>query len=247
VVSVVVVAAVVGGFGAIEWTTGRVRTPYFEDQGVEQAAVAGAYLDRTAPGQRVEFLVSSPHGDTGTGERWWRVVQAALPPDVVARSDRSEAQPSAYRPAAGSIGVVLARFNKLGYREALSQGQGTVVGPGVLALGPAPPAGAESDHVVAPHADLRAGTLLWLLPALALLLFAAGSGWAAAVLPPDRVLQVALAPSLGVAVLSIAALGWERAGLGFSSTQALAVVGIATAAGWAVAATRLRRPAPGRP
>jgi hypothetical protein len=241
------VVSVVGGFAAIEWATGRARVPYFEEQGVQQAAVAGAYLDRVAANRPVVFLVANPRGDIGTGERWWRVVQAALPPSVVARADRFEGPPSAYQPRGTSVAVVLARFNKLGYQQAVRAGVGAAVAPGVLVLGASPGPGATADRVAAPQADLRVRTLLWLLPALALLLIVSGSGWSAALLPPDPVLRIALAPALGAAALSILALGWERVGLGFGQGEALVVVALAVASGWIAAAVRLRRPGPAPP
>jgi hypothetical protein len=231
-----VVAVVVGVFGSMAWVTGRSRVPYFEPDGVRQAADAGRYVQRSLFDRPVAFLVATPRGDSGTGGRWWHVVRAALPPEVVARAERFDGKPSEFTasPRGPVVGIVLQRFNKAGYTEALRNGEGAVVAPGVMVLGSPLAAGGRSPVIAPPQADLRATTLLWLLPVLVSILFLAGSGWAWGLLPADPVVRVGLAPALGAAVLSILALGWERVGLGFAPWESVLLIALASLAGWAL-------------
>jgi len=249
VAAVAVVLLVVGGFGAVAWQTGRDRIPYFEPEGVREVAAAGEYVARFAPGARVDYLVANPHGDGATGGRWWHETRAVLPPSQVVTADRFTGPPDEFLSTTpgDTIGIVLRRYNRAGYGGALSDGSGIAVAPGVVALrGPDP--GGPIASVPPPQSDLRLRNLAWLLPSLVALLFVAGSGWAAALLPPDAVTRVAVAPALGTAVLSIAALAWERLGFGFASWEALLIVATSTAAGWAaVRFGRVRRPGPLRP
>jgi hypothetical protein len=242
----VVVALALGAFGSMAWVTGRSRVPYFEAAGVRQAADAGRYVERSLLDRRVAFLVATPRGDSGTGGRWWHVVRAALPPEVVARAERFDGMPSAFKASPDVVGIVLQRFNKAGYAEAVREGAGAVVAPGVMVLG-SPLAGGGHRPAVPPQADLRARTLLWLLPVLVSILFVAGSGWARGLLPADPVVRVGLAPALGAAVLSILALGWERVGLGFAPWESGLLIALASLAGWAqvvaVGRSGARRPA----
>ncbi len=249
VAAVAVALLVVGGFGAVAWQTGRDRIPYFEPEGVREAAAAGAYVARFAPGARVDYLVANPNGDGATGGRWWHETRAVLPPSEVVTADRFTGRPDEFLSATPGdiIGIVLRRYNRAGYGRALSDGSGVLVAPGVVALrGPDP--GGPIASAPPPQSDLRLRNLAWLLPSLVALLFVAGSGWAAALLPMDPVTMVAISPALGTAVLSIAALGWERLGFGFASWEALLIVALSTVAGWAaVPLRRVRRPGPPRP
>ena len=249
VAAVAVVLLVVGGFGAVAWQTGRDRVPYFEPEGVREAASAGAYVARFAPEARVDYLVANPHGDGATGGRWWHETRAVLPPPQVVTTDRFTGPPDEFlsRTPGDTIGIVLRRYNRAGYGRALADGSGVLVAPGVVALrGPDP--GGPIASVPPPQSDLRLRNLAWLLPSLVALLFVAGSGWAVALLPMDAVTRMAVTPALGTAVLSIAALGWERLGFGFASWEAVLIVALSTAGGWAaVPVGRLRRPGPPRP
>ena len=172
-----------------------------------------------------------------------------LPPSQVVTADRFTGRPDEFLSGTpgDTIGIVLRRYNRAGYGRARSDGSGALVAPGVLALrGPDP--GGPIASVPPPQSDLRLRNMAWLLPALVALLFVAGSGWAAALLPPDLLIRVAVAPALGTAVLSVGALGWERLGFGFASWEALLIVALSTVAGWAaVPVGRLRRPGPPRP
>jgi hypothetical protein len=249
VAAVAVVLLVVGGFGAVAWQTGRDRIPYFEPEGVREVAAAGAYVARFAPEARVDYLVANPHGDGATGGRWWHETRAVLPPAQVVTADRFTGPPDEFLSTTpgDTIGIVLRRYNRAGYGRALADGSGVLVAPGVVALrGPDP--GGPIASVPPPQSDLRLRNLVWLLPSLAALLFVAGSGWAIALLPMDTVTRIAVAPALGTAVLSIAALAWERLGFGFASWEALLIVALSAAAGWAaVPLSRVRRPGPPRP
>jgi hypothetical protein len=96
-------------------------------------------------------------------------------------------------------------------------------------------------HVAPPKGNLRACSLLWIPAAVIVLLIVAGAGWAVALLPPDPVLRVALAPAFGAGMLTLLALGWDRVGLGFSKPNTWMVVAATTLLGWVTAALVARR------
>jgi hypothetical protein len=66
-------------------------------------------------------------------------------------------------------------------------------------------------------------------------LFAVGGGWSLALLPSDPVIWISLAPALGMAVISLVALAWDRAGLPLSGNRPLITLVLAAVAGWAAA------------
>jgi len=72
------------------------------------------------------------------------------------------------------------------------------------------------------------------------ILFVAGAGWSGSLLPPDPVVRVALAPVLGMATITLTALGWDGVGLPFGGGGKLAILIIATVAGWTLAVVRSR-------
>src|SRR5207253_11299049 len=96
--------------------------------------------------------------------------------------------------------------------------------------------------VQAPFANSgRLGLLL--IPALILaILLVAGGGRSLTLLPSDPIVRVTLAPALGVAVISVAALAWDRAGLSLRGNLPLVPVALSAASGWAAAVlVRFRR------
>ena len=109
-----------------------------------------------------------------------------------------------------------------------------MVAQGVAVLnGPAPPAPLPLPAAV--EANTRP---IGLALAIVLILFTflvVGSGWALALLPPDPLVRVGLAPGLGAASMILAGLGWDRVGLPFRGWASLGPVAIASVTGWALA------------
>jgi hypothetical protein len=244
-VGVAMVAAAFIGFGALAWQGEDGRKPWIAPDAVAQIAAAGRYAERSAPGRSLYFIGAG-------GELAWNVIQAALPPNLVPRAVRYEGTPEQFMASVGdiqgqsiasggqgAIGIVIQRYNRPGYKDAVGTNQWARVAPGVLVLPGAAPV--PRLHIAPPKGNLRARSLLWIPAAVIVLLFVAGAGWAMALLPPDPVLRVALAPGFGAGMLTLLALGWDRVGLGFSRSNTWMVVAATTLLGWVTAALMARR------
>ena len=185
---------------------------------------AGQYLDRYAPNHDAVFLLATPKQlNFVTLGRWWHVVRAALPPDVVPRAHRFIGSPAAYQSAMqsggaglsadlreartrGLVSIVVQAYNPEGFSQAAFELSGQVVAPEVITLdGPSPRDLVAVDAV--PAARTAPFALIWVGALIVLVLVAAGAGWAMTLLPGDVVLCVALAPVLGAAVLVAIARG----------------------------------------
>jgi hypothetical protein len=254
----VIVAALVG-FGTLSWMEGSRRKPYMEARAVKEAATAGAYVERFAPGAPIVMLLDDRRSMSGRRlplARWWRVVQASMPPDQVARMDRFLGSPDEYldslEQGASSggadepVAILIDRYNRRAFDEVSGAFPSRVVAPGVLALrGPIPsqPLAAQPT----PLARTDAGTLIWLLPVTVAILLLTGSGWAIALLPADGAIRVCLAPGLGTGMLVLVAVAWDRLGLGFGGWDALGPLVATVALGWSAALvmSRNRRRAEG--
>lgn len=235
-----------GTFGAIAWQGELARQPWVEPVAVQEVAAAGVYLSTDAPQGPVVFLLSPRVGD-----RPWRrgqVIRASLPPDQAPRATWVEAPLGEFLEdgpgASGSGGddrvvIVLRRYNRVGFRDAVATGA-AVPAPGVAVL-QGPPAGIIRQ-VTAPKANTSLVNLVWTGALVSILLLVAGSGWAAALLPPDPVLRVMLAPALGAALLVLVGLGWDRLGLGLGGVGALGPFALTVLAGWAPAVVLRLRP-----
>jgi hypothetical protein len=187
-----------------------------------------------------------------SSDQAWRTVQSGLPPDLVPVAIRSTGGTPAEFAAAsgdyqahaiqgglsGAVGFVLQRYNRAAYEEATGSPGWAPIAPGVLVL---PSPRLEAPLTAPPlKGNLRARSLAWILVAVVMVLFVAGSGWSVALLPSDPVLRVALAPGLGGAVLTLIALAWDRVGLGFSRPSAFALVALSSLSGWAASLWTLR-------
>jgi hypothetical protein len=265
------------GFGALMWSSWSSRHPWVEADAARQVAAAAAYVKSSAPDSDVVYVLNlERRWDPTTVGRWWLVVKAVLPPEQVPAAHRYVGSPDGYlarvpsrplgeglppgetdRPdpalwASGGRGepvvVVLQRYNPAGFGRAAAQDPMRVVAPGVLVVqGPLP-----EEPVVAPdppHADTRGLALAGLGAVVVAVAVAVGSGWALALLPPDPVVRLSLAPALGVAAITLFALGWERVDLPLSGWAGAVPAVLAGAAGWAflLASNRMRRRAGGPP
>jgi hypothetical protein len=237
--ALIALAAAVG-FGTLAWQ-GEGGGPSIPPASVRQAATAGQYAGTTGPDTEVIFL-------QGTGRHAWEVLQASLPPDLVPRVTRFSGSPGELeeRVADGGEGeavvFVLKAYSPSWYRDALGIGSWSTVAPGVLVRGESPPSLPVGG--APPKGTFGALALVWIVGAVALLLAAAGSGWAVALLPADPLIRVTLAPALGAATITMAAVMWDRLGLGFSTIGVWVLALLTTGAGWALAAWAGRRRAP---
>jgi len=246
------VLVVLGGFLFLAWKAGRVQRAWTEAKGVRQIAAADRYVQGFAGDRYVVYLL-----DTGTGRhhetvgRWWAVVQSTIRPDELERTRFYYGRPAGYldgfpasalrggtlvppEAASRALAVVIDRYNHRGFQEAEALPGARVVAQGVAVLnGPAPPAPLPLPAAV--EANTRP---IGLALAIVLILFTflvVGSGWALALLPPDPLVRVGLAPGLGAASMILAGLGWDRVGLPFRGWASLGPVAIASVTGWALA------------
>ncbi|HEX9891807.1 MAG TPA: hypothetical protein VGB28_07055, partial [Actinomycetota bacterium] len=258
----VVVALAVGGFGTLTVRWWQTKDTYVDPQGAAQAAAAGAYLDRVAPGRQALFIMDRR---LSRGPLSFQVIQSVVPPDQNARIFASFARPETFEagpppqarrtlqfgPATGRlrpdvVGVVLERFHPRGFARMRAAGPEREVAPGVVILrGPRPPAPLAVPE--APTADVRPGGLLLAVLLVTAVLFAAGGGWAGALLPADPMLRVLLAPALGAAALILGTLVWDRVGLPFGGRMLILPAVLVAGGGWAEALRRRRATASGQP
>jgi hypothetical protein len=259
-------AVVVVGSVSLFWSSWSTRHPWVEADAVREVAAAGRYVAAAAPGREVVYLIDTERrSDLTTIGRWWLVIKGSLPPAEVAAAHRYVGSPQAFLARVPSVplgeglppgetdrpdpalwgadgrpdpvAIVLERYNGPGFRAAEGAG-GTVVAPGVLVLrGPA--AATAGLAGATPAGDLGGRTLVWSSMVVVAALVLAGLGWAVGLLPPDPLLLLPLAPALGAATASLAALGWAAVGLSFAGWRAALPLLVAAVAGWAVAAWRI--------
>ncbi len=242
-------------FGALAWQGEAGRKPWIPPASASQAAAADLYATQSAPNTSVIFLQRE-------GGHPWAVLQASVSPDTVPRVERFAGTPAQFEQAmlaenasgtasdTGSsepIAFVLRAYNRSGYREAVGMADWATVVPGVLVRTASVPRAFVNGPT--PIGNLGAFPLAWISAAVVLLLAATGSGWAMALLPADPAIRVALCPALGAAALTLAAVVWDRVGLGFSTPEAWVLALIVTGAGWTSAGwtRRRRRGAPAPP
>jgi hypothetical protein len=132
-----------------------------------------------------------------------------------------------------SIVLVLQPFHR-SFGRLRSQHPEWEIGPGVLlARGPAPTVdvtpGARPSRPTTP--ELVGSTI-----ALVLLLVACGIGWSVSLLRVGVVEQLALAPALGAAALTVAGLVIARAGFAMRGAPMIAAAAVAAGGGWVVLA-----------
>lgn len=261
---------VVAAFGLYTARDVSHQHPWMEQAAVQQTATAGAYVRAYAPGRDVVYTLAASRGRDRTALfRWWQVVRASLPPEQIARAypyfgspeslldylARGAASGVTNPPHNGSLRpadpvvVVLQRYDRPGYVAAAQRLPNKVVGPGVVVYrGPA--SNTPLRAASAPSAATSRRSLAMIGFALTALLLVAGGGWSRALLPGDPVVRVALAPALGAATIVLAALAWDRIGLGFQGAEALGPLILAAGVGWALGAAAIvkrRRGAGGIP
>jgi hypothetical protein len=249
------VAIVAGGFVGLGWALSDNRRPWFERDAVAQIASAGAYVQGHAEDRRVVYLLNMEEPkDQLTLGRWWLTVKASIPARQAVRAEWYIGTPAAFERGVPSelleeglppgerdrpyrqagerpVVIVVRSYNPHGFDEAAGRSPERVVAPGVLVLdGPLPAEPIPPPSPPAARTD--AVSLTWVSFAIVALLFAAGSGWSMALLPPDPVLRAAIAPALGAAVLILAALPWTVAGWPVTGPAALILIPVVAVLGW---------------
>jgi hypothetical protein len=134
------------------------------------------------------------------------------------------------------VAIVLQRYNTRGFARLRSEQPERVVGPGVLALrGPVLSTPLQAGAVAT--ADTGGRSLVLVGAACVAILFVAGFGWSLALVTPDAVLRVLLAPAFGCATITLAALAWALAGIPMNGWWAVGPLAAAAAGGGIAAAT----------
>jgi len=229
--------------------------PWYSREGLQQAATSTGYL-RTIPSDRpVVFLLgvritgSTPawpviKSGIGAGQALRSYPYWGVPSDYFAGvaskpNGKPQPVPAIALPNGGGdpVVLVLEAYNPSGFAQIADRFPERVIAPGVaLARGPVPTAPLVA--AAAPRADVSARSIPLVGALMVVLLFVVGSGWSVALVPPDAILRVSLAPTLGAAVTVLGAFVWDRVGLTLSLSGTLIALAIVTASGWAVAAWR---------
>jgi hypothetical protein len=244
VVALLTVSLVVGGFTALAWTTERTRRPWFEAAAVRQVGAAATYVARNAPDRDVVYTLESKVERSSSAGRWWHVVRAVLPPDQIVQANRyyGSIQELAAEPVTpgreAPLAIVVQRYNLTGFERAVESGA-DVVAPGVVVVGGTAP-GEAFPLPEDPRAATSVAGLLGAGGLVVAIWFLAGGGWAIVFLPPDPAVRVMLAPGLGVGLLTLVALAWERLGLSLSGAAAFGPVALVVVVGWGAAALSFR-------
>jgi hypothetical protein len=259
VAAAVVVVLAVGGFGALFVHQRSNDRPWFKQPIMAQAAASGAYVEGV-PGDRPVVYVLDVR--VTAFRPAFQQIKAAIGPTLALRAYPYWGRPEDYlagvasRPngkpqrlptqalpngTADPLVLVLSGYNGAAFRQLAAEHPESVVSDGVAVLRGPLPAQRLAEQPL-PVADTRRRTLIWVSAAIVGFLLLAGSGWAVALLPPDPLLRVALAPALGAAVVTLTAFLWDRVGLGLGGRSGpIGAAVLATVVGWVVAgALRLR-------
>jgi hypothetical protein len=236
-------------FSVATWERTRPWKPWMEAGAVEQTAAAGRYLQTSVPDRSAIFTMTQSTGvSDDTVGRWENVIKASLPGSVARLTRTSLDAPAtvADRTAAESgppVVVVIRRYNESTYPDAASLPQAREVADGVVVVN-GPPAVPGVSALTTPEANTTRWGILVTGGTVVLLLFVCGLGWALALLPRDSITVLGLAPSLGLAAITLLALAWDVVGLPLHGLDPLWPFAIATAAGWGAAWWVRRRGAP---
>jgi len=250
VAAVVVVVALVGGFGALTAAWRWPQRPWIDPIAAQQIASSGTYLERV-PNRPVVYVL----GKSTAGRPAIQTVRAVLPADIAPRAVQYYGTPADYlagnrsargagrlpQPASSRVVILIQKLGPRGFASARASNPERVVAPGVLVLqGPLPAAPIPPADAPIANTGLRGLVLVSIL--VAAVLFLAGGGWSFLLLPPDPVVRIALAPALGMAAATLAALGWGQAGFALSGAEPLVPLGLAGGTGWVLFAARSLRP-----
>jgi hypothetical protein len=232
---------------------------------LDQAAIAGAYLEQTSGDRPVVFLTggASPREVDG-------VARSEVPPrliedtwiypgtfdDLQLGGPSTDTTPRVESQSRGwwrqvwtdpqavlrrdPIVLYLRQFNPVLPPPATAR----QIQPGVLVVHGPPPGSAAAPQT--PPATPGPGGVRWAVVGMLLLLFAAGSGWSVALLGGSWAGRAALAPAVGSVALILVGSVLGRLGLAVTGASAWIVLAAVAASGWGTALIP-RRPAGRRP
>lgn len=242
VAAVVVLLAIWGG-GVIWRDSPTLMAP----DRVKQLATAASYLENLPAGTPVIVVAHSPRF-TATD----RVARSGMPADLIATmrtfigdaGDLLASRPTKFlpenplaaaaaeawptvRPLLGHpfVAIYLSSFNP---GSPPPDGAAPLAAGVSLLRGPAP----VSPVVEAPPPGPAPGTLLVAAAVAILLLVIAGSGWTAGLISASRLSQLAIAPAVGLAVITIVGISFARFGMPVRGGLAWAIIGVSTLGGW---------------
>jgi hypothetical protein len=259
-----VVIVAMGGLAALAIGMRSDDKPWFDRVAVQQTADASAYVAQDGGNEPIVF-VFEPRANIERPS--WLVVRSTLPQGQLPRAypyygtiqdylvgtrTRPNGKPQPVPPAgfgdggAHPIVLVIQRYAPAGFKQASGSDPGRLVAPGVTTLA-GPVIARPLASVPAPIGDTGGRHLALTGLGIALCLALAGGGWAWLLLPPDRVVRVALAPALGTATVMLTALAWAWVRLPLRGAWGAGPLLVAGAAGWALGALRPRDRLPEAP
>jgi hypothetical protein len=261
--AVLVVVVAVGGLATLAVSMRSGDRPWFDLTGVKETAAASAYVSAAGGDEPIVF-VFEPRANRDRPS--WLVVRSTMSQDQLPRTyayygtiqdylsgvrTRPNGRPQPV-PGAGfgedgaqPIVLVLQHYAPNGFREASRDEPARVISPGVTTLA-GPLLQAALPQVRPPIGDTGGKSLAITGLAVALMVAAAGAGWAWLLLPPNALARVTIAPALGVAGMVLVGLAWAWVGLPLHGRWGAAPLIVTAAGGWlaALARSRARRPAP---
>jgi hypothetical protein len=205
-----------------------------------QVVRSANYLRAAVPGDRVGdvHLFVGSVGDLLEG----RPTETGNPEhDRLSAASWAEVRPRLRR---GAVVVALEWFDPVAYRAARALPGSRPLGPGAVLLpGSAPPAAPAARAGPGPGAlAFSPWVAVWLAPLLLALLAGVGWGWARPALPrAEPFVRAALAPSLGAAALTLAAVAVDALGLRLGEGGAPLSLAVAAALPWLARAGNRRR------
>ena len=230
------VVVTVGAFGALGLSRQSRARAWVEDEAVRQASAAGAYADQDVPPEgRVVYVVDPRRRDALTIARWRNTILSSIPPAEVLRSEVVVGDPADFAGTASGAAIAIAAYSPRSFEE-LATGRQRQIAPGVLLL--QGPRAAGPVRASPPSANMAFRVALPVAALITVIFFVGGGGWARALLPPDPSTRVLLSPALGIVLIVLSTLIWERIGLSLAGWLIAAPPAIGAAAGWAVSAVR---------
>jgi hypothetical protein len=251
VAGLVVVAALTAGFGAVTVAWRARQHPWIDPKTASQITASAAYLRGLGGDSPVVFVI----GRSLSGKPSIQVVRAVLPPSLAVRAVQYFGTPAGFlsgappelgnvlppSPRSDDIAISLQGLGPKAYRSAVATDPGSVIAPGVAVVQGPSPAGPLAPLRTPEGNTGRAGLVTVPLLVLGVLVLA-GGGWSLTLLPPDPVVRVGLAPALGIAVISLATLAWDRLGLPLTGDLPLIPLVLSSAGGWLAALWLRLRP-----
>ena len=238
VVTAALIVVALGAFGTFALSRQSRARVWVEEEAVQQAAAAGAYAkSEVPPAERVVYIVEPGRREQLTLARWRNTILSSLPPTEVIRSDVVVGdQTTVTDRGVGAVFALAAYARRTVEEHASRPGPQPFVADGVLVLRGPPPV--SPIKATSPPANMAFRVVVPVAAFITFILFVAGGGWARTLLPADPLTRMLLSPALGIAVIVLSTLVWERSGLPLAGWLIAAPPAMGAAAGWAISAVR---------